>query len=244
MSSSKAIRFLVFLIPHLAALATLALALRLAVWQLDRAEEKAEVMQAWSQDSAIAWTGQSLAALPPFTRLEARGRFDQDRHILLDNQTRNNHPGVHVFSLLELEPHGQRVLVNRGWQPWQRHDSDWPEFDTPSGIQDIQGRVTTAPQPGLKLGEAEALNPADWPNLMTYLELERVAEVFGPTLSDRILLLDPAHPLHLTGEPWPRVNMGPEKHRAYAFQWAAIAFAIVVLWLGLSVRALIRRNRS
>jgi hypothetical protein len=36
-------------------------------------------------------------------------------------------------------------------------------------------------------------------------------------VQDRVILLDPDHPAHLSGDEWQPVTFGPERHRAYAF---------------------------
>jgi len=243
-SRSKPTRYLWLLVPHLAAILVLNLTVRLAFWQLDRADEKAELLERWARSEAVSVESKPLADLPDLSIVTARGRFEPDRHVLLDNQTRNNHPGVHVFSLFTPANGAAPFLVNRGWQPWFRTSGEWPEFETSSELVEIRGRVTRPPQTGLRLGEALPLDPDRWPNLMTYLELEQVRKVFGDRLADRIVLLDPDHPFHLSGDEWPRVNMGPDRHRGYAFQWAAISLAVLVLWVGLSLRYFVFKKRS
>ncbi|AKS41894.1 SURF1 family protein [Wenzhouxiangella marina] len=244
MSTPKVLSVLRAVIPHLAAILMLSLTVRLAFWQLDRAEEKAQLLAEWERAGVSELDGRDPAELPRLSSIRAQGRFDPQRHLLLDNQIRNNFPGVHVFSLFQPDDGAPPFLVNRGWQPWQRNAGSFPEFQTPLDRVTIEGRVAPPPRVGFRLGEARVLDPEDWPALVTYLDLDRVREVFGDELSDRILLLDPSDPAHLSGDPWPRVNMGPEKHRGYAFQWAAISAAILVLWLGLSLRKLIHSRRA
>lgn len=244
MSSSNLKSLTWFLIPQIAAILVLSLTIRLAFWQLDRAEEKAELLERWNRSEPVALGTQPFNEIADLTVVTAVGRFDSDRHVLLDNQTRNNHPGVHVFSLFLPEDGSAPFLVNRGWQPWFRTSGQWPEFETISETVEVVGRLTGPPQPGLRLGEALPLDPEDWPNLVTYLDIDRVREVFGSELADRVLLLNPEHGQHLSGDAWPRVNMGPDRHRGYAFQWAAISAAILILWVGLTLRYFLTNKRS
>lgn len=242
--SSKAKTLTWFLIPQIAAIIVLSLTVRLAFWQLDRAEEKEQRLARWDQSEPVILGDLPFDRIPDLSIVTAAGRFDPDRHVLLDNQTRNNHPGVHVFSLFTPDNGSPPLLINRGWQPWLRTDDRWPEFETTRESIQVSGRLTGPPRTGLRLGEALPLDPEQWPNLMTYLELDRVREVFGPELADRILLLDPDHDQHLNGDAWPRVNMGPERHRGYAFQWAAISAAVLILWVGLTLRFFLTRKKS
>lgn len=233
-----------WIIPHLAAILAIALCVRLAFWQLDRAEEKASLLSQWETAAAVSLTDDNDNALPRYTRVSASGRFDPDRHIFLDNQIRNNHTGVHVFSLFEPADSDRLYLVNRGWQPWQRNSGRWPEFDTPATDIVLTGRINEPPRPGVRLGQAEPLDVENWPNLMTYLELDLVENALDRPVAEQIILLDPDHPAHLSGDPWALISMGPERHRGYAFQWASIAIALVVIWSILTLKNLFKRGKA
>lgn len=223
--------------PHLVALVLIVVCLQLAQWQRDRADEKATLIDQWNQSVTLT-PDQPLAfaTAPLFSKVTLQGQFDPTRHVLLDNQTRNNHPGVHVFVPFYPIDNDQIILINRGWQPWLRHSGEWPEYVTPEGLVTIQGRLSNPPRVGFELGQAQALKTDDWPNLMTYFDVARIKEALGPNLSNRVLLLDPEDAHHLSKDPWPSVNMTPDRHMAYAFQWLAIAVAILIIWLSLSYR--------
>jgi cytochrome oxidase assembly protein ShyY1 len=224
-----------FWLPHLAAAVLVVLCGRLAVWQLDRAEVKEERLTRWHEAPAVALN--EVETAPLFSAVTATGRFDAERHVLLDNQIRNNHAGVHVFTPFVLQGSEQIFMVNRGWLPWDRRSGEGKPFDTSTDNMTITGRLSDAPRVGLQLGEAAPLDPDRWPNLMTYYDISRIRDALGPAVADTVLLLEPEHPAHLTGDNWPAVNMGPERHLGYAFQWASIGTAIVVLWLILTYRS-------
>ncbi len=235
--------FLARIVPHLVAIGLIFACIELALWQQDRAQEKAALLNQWETAATIEINSPlELEQAPLYTEVRLTGRWDQRRHILLDNQTRQNHPGVHVF--VPFRPTGTDVIyfVNRGWQPWYRVSGEWPEYETPQGIQTIQGRLSSPPSVGFQLGQASPLDPDQWPNLMTYFDLSRLRAVFGPDVADRVILLDPSDPAHLSKDPWPSINMGPDRHQAYAFQWLAIALAIFVIWLALSFRFYRKRH--
>ncbi|MEE4638820.1 MAG: SURF1 family protein [Wenzhouxiangella sp.] len=221
-------------LPHLAALAALLLCARLAIWQLDRAEEKEQRLQQWQ--TAPAMTLDPESPPPLFATVSTVGSFDAERHVLLDNQIRNSHPGVHVFTPFRPSNSETIYMVNRGWQPWDRNAAQAPTFTAPQGLTAITARVSDAPRVGLQLGEAAPLDSTSWPNLMTYYDSQRIREALGTKVADEVLLLDPNHPAHLSGDEWARVNMGPERHLGYAFQWASIGLAIFLIWLVLTYR--------
>lgn len=234
-------QILIRIVPHLAAVLVLLLCVRLALWQVERAGEKQALIDQW--ETAAAGALSDFANLDPFARASGSGRFDTERHVLLDNQTRLNRPGVHVFTPFVLES-GEVIMVNRGWQPWDRRAGHFPQFATPADSLTINGRVSGPPRVGLQLGSALPLDVAAWPNLMTYYDTELISDALAVPLADRVLLLDPDHPAHLSGDAWPTVNMGPEQHLGYAVQWAAIGTTVLILWIVLTYRSLRRKSEN
>ena len=103
----------------LAAVGGIALTLALGYWQLGRAQEKLELAtaRAAAATQPPIHLGQSAidAASVEEHRVEARGRFDPRRMILLDNRVRSGMAGYEVVMPLALEGGPMHVLVNRGW---------------------------------------------------------------------------------------------------------------------------------
>lgn len=230
-------------LPHFAAILVIFMCARLAVWQFDRAEEKQEMLQSWQRAETV-----TLDKPPPeehiYARVQARGFFDPSRNVLLDNQMRNGQPGVHVFTPFQPEGMTRSWLVNRGWYPLPSRQGPLPEVDTPDGGLAIRGRLANPPRVGLELGTARPLEADHWPNLVTYLDIDRVESALGTELADRVILLEPAHAAHLTGDEWRPVNFGPDRHRAYAWQWITMAVAVFIIWLALTWRSLGNRKAS
>lgn len=224
-------------LPHVVALLVLIACIQLSLWQLDRADEKSDLMSQWESAEALDLSVFEAEGAPLYSEVSGAGRFDPHRQIFLDNQIRSNHPGVHVFTPFTPEGTDQIILINRGWQPWLRRSGQWPEFDTPTEPVTIRGRISEPPRVGLEIGRAEPLNPEQWPNLMTYFDIERIRDAMGSSVAGQVILLDPEHAEHLTGDEWRLINMGPDKHRGYAFQWASIGLAVFILWLILTLRS-------
>ena len=96
----------------------IALLVSLGRWQLRRAEEKRALF-----DSFAAGDGRharpSMLRRPPLRRyqhVEAGGRYDQTRQILIDNMVNGERVGYFVITPFALAGGGW-VLVNRGWVP-------------------------------------------------------------------------------------------------------------------------------
>lgn len=229
------------IVPHVAAIAVILLCVRLAVWQLERAESRQQLLDAWQDAPAVDLETASDAPEPGYARVIARGRLDAARHILLDNQVRNSRSGVHVFTPFRPEGSDEIWLVNRGWQPMTRQTQQIPGFTTPARPVTIRGRLSEPPDVGIRIGRADPLDSRDWPNLMTYFDLDRIREVFDDPVRSSVILLDPDHPAHLSGDAWQPLTFGPERHRAYAFQWSAIGSVVFIIWIVLTVRSFRRK---
>ncbi len=226
---------LTFWLPTLVAAAVIIASIQLARWQLDRAAYKTELLESWVEAEPVKITG-SLNEIADHAPIHMIGQFDPLRQIMLDNQVLDTRVGVRVFTPFEIESTSEIVLVNRGWLPFDRRQPEQTRWDTPDQLQTLTGRISPPPRVGLQIGSIEPLDPDDWPNLMTYFEIEPIRQVLGAEIVDRVILLDPDHPAHLDGRPWQPVVMGPDRHRAYAFQWFMIALAVFLIWLVLSWR--------
>lgn len=228
------------LIPHLAAVSVVAGCLWLMNWQIDRAADKRVVLQQVETAPVRALDSIRPESTTP-ARVTGTGRFGPDRQILLDNQVHDRQPGVHVLTPW-IFGEGRIILVNRGWSAWPDRSAERPD-PRPPPVESVSGLLVDPPDVGLRLGDALPLEPDEWPNLMTYHEFEALQEVFGEALLPQVVQLDPDHPAHLTGTPFPVVTFGPERHLGYAFQWGLMAAVVTAIWIGLTSRAL-RRSRG
>jgi surfeit locus 1 family protein len=221
------------LIPHLAAAVVVAACLWLMSWQIDRAEDKRQRLDAVANAVTLDLS-QVTTETPTPVRIQSIGRFEPDRQLLLDNQVHQRQPGVHVFTPWRLND-GRRILVNRGWAAWPDRQPPRPD-PRPPATDRIEGLMTAPPEVGLRLGEGSALDAANWPNLATYFDAVTVADLYGPDLLPAVVQLDPGHPAHLTGADWPITTFGPERHLGYAFQWGLMAAVVAAIWVGLTAR--------
>ena len=202
---------------------------RLGAWQLQRGAEKVQRISGF--EAAERLTGLPEAdSVTEFTSLLLRGHFDLQQHTLADNQILEGRPGVHVYSPFHVRS-GEVILVNRGWLPLEASRRLLPEVETVPGIIEISGRIGPIPKPGRQLGEARAMSPDEWPQLVTYPDRDRIAVALGTELYPWVLFLDEISAGGFGDRKWSPVYMSPDKHRAYAFQWFAMALATIVTWL-------------
>ena len=208
--------------------------LRLGLWQLDRKAEKEALFERFESAPALRLE-EALDRQVTFARVSALGRLDPERHLLLDNRVWQGRAGVHVLTPLTLDD-GRTLLVNRGWLPLPADRRSLPVFATDGSEQLVQGRLAPLPEEGLRLGDADVLAADDWPQLVTYLDLEAAAGALDRPLLPWILQLDAEDPNGFEGRDWQPAVMGPETHGAYAVQWLALLATALVIWIVLGLR--------
>jgi surfeit locus 1 family protein len=217
-----------------------ALFLRLGFWQLERKSEKQQLFDAFEQ-APLQELGQALSGDAPFVRVEAWGRYDTQRHLLLDNRLHQGRAGVQVLTPFQLQD-GRQILVNRGWLPMPPDRRSLPAFETAGDWRTITGILVWPPAGGPRLGEADRLDSEHWPQLVTYLDLEQASAALGTSLQPRLIQLDPQDPTGFEGRDWQPAVMGPEVHGAYALQWFSLALAALIIWLALGYRRALGRS--
>jgi surfeit locus 1 family protein len=212
--------------------------LQLGNWQLSRAQEKEsrqERLDLLSQQPAIA-----LPATPvkledfQYRRVEASGTYEPRYTIYLDNKIYRGIPGYQVVTPLRIGASSMHVLVNRGWVAGDLDRSKLPKVSTPDGSIVVSGVATTATQKTLELSK-EMVSGQVWENL----DLERYRSTTGLLLQPVMILQQDDIEDGLVRQ-WARPDSGAGKNLGYAFQWFAMALAVFIIYLVLSVK----RDRS
>ena len=221
------------LVTTLAAVAGIALTLALASWQLGRAHEKeglAARLEILARDPPVSLTSAEVGAVDvEGRRVTARGRFEPEYAVLIDNRIRRGVAGYHVLMPLAIE--GRRhVLVNRGWIAGTGDRSRLPEVKTPAGTVEITGLAVTPSRRFLELS-ANAAEGKVWQNLT----LERYRQAVPIPLQPVVIQQESPLEDGLVRE-WDPPDLGVNKHYGYAFQWLALALTILVFYIVTHVR--------
>ncbi|SDK44204.1 SURF1 family protein [Microbulbifer yueqingensis] len=193
----------------------------LGVWQLQRAEEKqALVSQLDARLSAQPENPAGLDRLQPYMPVRLQGYFTGE-YFYLDNRTRDGRVG---YEILQVFVSGkQRWLVNRGWLAAGSSRAELPAVTWPLAAKVVTGflyPVLPAGEESPAANSGSRIQAVD-ERLTASLELAQPRWTIRLLAdSDTALLTD-----------WQMNNSPPERHRAYAWQWFAMAAALVVLWL-------------
>ena len=226
--------------PTLAALIMFCLLLALGFWQLDRAEQKQTL--AMRYEARIARPPVDLAAAGAekynkeqmhWRRAVLHGRFDENATYLLDNQTLSGRAGQYVYTRFLLNGGGQ-ALVNRGWTPHAPRRAQPPALPPPEPGDGLRGLIKPPPRVVL-LGENRPEPLGGGFIRVQELDLAAIAARHGWRLLPYVVRLDPpaTEPLFRV---WKAPGFGRERHLGYAFQWFALANALLLIYLFLAVK--------
>lgn len=227
-------RFRPSIIWTLLTLVLTAFLMSLGFWQLHRAEEKKELLRLAKSQALIAasvWHA-GMAAPDLFQRLVLHGHY-LPYTLLLDNQHWQHQWGYHVLNPLEVAT-GQVVLVDRGWVAGDMQRSRLPAVEIPAGVVPIQGQAYYPSSKGFVLGDVVE------PHGVSLAVIERVdTRIISNLLHKKvypfIIRLDKQAHFGYVRD-WPIVSMSPQRHYAYAVQWFAMAFVLVVIYLALNLK--------
>lgn len=207
---------------------------RLGFWQLERMADKRELFAEF-ENAPVLPVAEALQQQNLYARVQASGRYDTGRHILLDNKIHQGRAGVHVLTPFHLDD-GSVLLVNRGWLPMPADRLELPAVPTDGETMSLTGWFREPIAGGVRLGEPDSLSSGQWPQLVTYLDLDAAGKALGLSLSPKLVMLDASNPSGFEGRQWKAAEMTPAIHGAYAVQWFGLAIAAVVIWVVLSVR--------
>lgn len=205
------------------------------VWQLDRAQQKREMISALERGASatpIALNGATPAyrdiRLKPVV---ARGVYDPRHQFLLDNQVRDGRPGYRVLTPLKLTGSDSAILVDRGWRPASPDRSRLPALPTPGGTITVRGFAGHGPSVGIRLGPAY-VGDGSWPRRVEYVDFD----YFGTALSYPLRPYMIEHGGSQASRAREEVGLTPARHVGYAVQWFGLAFALVVIYVAVNTR--------
>jgi surfeit locus 1 family protein len=230
--SARAFSFHPRAIPTLAAIAMIALTASLGRWQLGRAGEKVAIqslLEARMSEQPVVVTGALDAEAMRYRRATASGEYWAGGQVFLDNQQDLGRAGYHVLTPLALAPGGPYLLVNRGWVARGAQYPKPPAVDLPHGRVEVAGLLVPPVKRFLELS-GDVIDGSVWQNL----KLDQWRNRTGKDVLALVLVSDsPAAGLVKVAErPAENIDM----HRGYAFQWFALATAVLVLWVVLNVK--------
>lgn len=209
----------------------------LGSWQLQRAEEKRQLLN--EIDARLASQPKNihdLKELKTYTSVRLSG-FYSGEYFYLDNRTRNGRVGYEILQLFistNNKREESRWLINRGWLPAGADRSQLPEVTYPLAAKVITGFLYLSEQnnPALQDERTGALE------VVPGGRIQALSDTLNNSLSERLALAHPAWHIRLSADSdtalvtnWQLVNIKPQKHTGYAVQWFCMSAALLILWL-------------
>ncbi len=211
--------------------------LSLGFWQLDRAEQKRNILATIAARADLP--ALSLAQLDESStawqhrRIYFSGHYLLGRDFLIDNQIVDGQFGYEVISLFQLNGNDGLVLVSRGWIKGSLDRDKLPSIPPVQGSVTIQAKIYLPNEKEFSLGKEQF--PPEWPKRVSHISVERLQAGLSDLLLPFVARLE-------TGEPgvlrrhWKGINIVPEKHTGYAVQWFALSLLLIVMFAFKSVR--------
>lgn len=203
----------------------------LSFWQWQRGEDKAVLLARLAARAALpaldwAEAGRSSADVAD-RQVRLSGRFLPDYRVALDNRMHQGRAGLDIYMAFLPEGSDRAVLVDIGWAPTDRDGGPAVPHRVPV-VTELSGHVRL-PSPFVTFGGPELraglwrvgrLEPAVW--------AARWRQALTPWVLEPSAALSGGHEYSAVAAPV--VAITPERHRAYAFQWAMLALAWLACW--------------
>jgi surfeit locus 1 family protein len=216
--------------------------LRLGVWQLDRAEQKHDiVVQLESRMQQAAAPISEIFELTDaedvrFRKVLLTGRYLQNNDFYVDNQVVNGQVGYQVFTPFRVDGSATLVMVARGWVSVGESRQILPNVVTDPAQLALAGRLNAAPaQPPLWDEKYSVSDGKVW----QYLPMPMVEDALNAKLFPLVVELtaDASEGSGLVRQ-WPEIDdKQVARHQGYAFQWFSMAVAFFIACLVLLFRS-------
>lgn len=209
----------------------------LGVWQLQRAEEKRQILSELEAQADHTLQTMRFPVSQPeklrYRHVQLHGKYISAKQFVLDNQIKNHRAGYNILTPFRVKDTNYVVLVDRGWLPIEHSRENLPRIDVEESILTITGTVY-AP-----FGEAYSLGTVDndgvgWPRLIQYLDFEELSARLGVELESFTVRLDQNEPNGYLRE-WKIFSFSPNRHVAYAVQWFALALTLLTIFIVLHI---------
>lgn len=240
-------RFEPSLIPILGFLILLPVLLRLGVWQLDRAEEKRNIISGLEKNAMTEAVSLNQALEEPqsdMRNIYTSGQVISGGTLVVDNQKHNGRLGYEIYSLWQTSEYSTPILVNRGWLPRKDFYQKVPDIP-PFTADSLRGTLYFSKGANEMVADNAQWVEYDGVWLVGQFDFQTLAEKveqMGYDSAPFIIRLK-ANDKSSFVRQWELIASPPEKHIAYAIQWFAMALALVMLFIILNLKR-VKQNES
>ncbi len=231
-------------VPTLMMLILLPVFIGLGFWQLQRAEEKRQILakQVERQQSApIQLEGVlEYSEEMRYRPVRVRGTFDTRYQIYIDNKIHQGQVGYQIVTPLRIENTQSYVLVNRGWVPQGPSRANLPNVTTPTMDVTVHGHLDVPHRDVLNMSGQNRSN-SGWPAVQRWVDGVEFQRETKLDMLPIIILQAPAAE-HGFSREWHFVNSTPEKSTSYAVQWFSFAGLLLILYFGVNLKKIVKQG--
>ena len=214
--------FYVFFLPLLIAL---------GFWQLDRAEQKRQIVA--NEVDQRSQPARPLTALLAndslaYVSVMLSGQFDNDHYFLVDNQQYRGRFGYEIISPFFDQASQQTVLVSRGWLRGSLDRRELPAVEKITTPVNLVGEIYVPLGEPFLLAEQQFDNA--WPKVIQAVEVAKLAALLDGDVFPYVVRLDDDQAGVLERH-WQLVNVPVAKHTGYAVQWFVMAIVLTALYV-------------
>jgi len=212
----------------------------LGFWQLDRAEEKKQLLAFYEKQrelEPVALINLISNSQAKYQNVTVMGKYDTDHYWLLDNQPRAGKVGYEIimpFNFSDQSGKTQTLLVNRGWVSANVDRRILPIINTPENIVSIKGYLYPL-QVNAVIKHSQNDLSVEWPKRVLQLDNKATSKALNEIVEPLMLRVNEESVGAFITQ-WPVINTQPEKHHGYAVQWFSMSIALLLLYCWLLFR--------
>ncbi|WP_131781054.1 SURF1 family protein [Legionella gresilensis] len=205
----------------------------LGIWQLNRADEKKNMLireEYLSAKAPIKW--QTNIKPQQYQQITVQGQY-LPQTFLLDNQHHEHQFGYNVLTPLLLSD-GKVILIDRGWIKGDLDRRKLPTITSLNKSLQLLGQVYYPSSKNWVLGQ---ILEKKTPNLAVIEQIDsvKISQFLHKSVYPFIIRLNKLEKDGYIRE-WAIISMPPGRHKAYALQWFAMALVIWLIFIGLSLK--------
>ncbi len=214
--------------------------IKLGYWQYHKAEQKKALQATYQRYQAAAPV--TLPLLIEHTEpwryraVQVVGHYLPQYQILLDNQVEAEQVGYHVITPLQIQGSDTVVLVDRGWIPAPDSHSDIPVVDTPTGQQQVTGKVWLPSTKFYTLSAGTQQAVSGWQTVWQNMDMQRYQQAVPFKTLPLAIRLDAASQAGGFVRNWVMPDDRVATNISYAYQWFGFAVAAFIIYLVVSVK--------
>jgi surfeit locus 1 family protein len=216
--------------------------INLGLWQYHKAMFKQSIQNEFAKNESRGEINLArhleVSESLQYQKIKVFGEYDSRYQLLIDNKVENDKAGFHVVTPLRIENSDTYVLVNRGWIMGKDKHADIPNFDTPRGMQEIDGVVWLPSKKFFSLEDKNLTHPEgdNWQLVWQNLDMEKYKRMAPISVLPVIIKLDPKSNAGGFLRNWQIDQSRVMTNLGYAYQWFGFAFAAFVIYLYMSFK--------